>query len=119
MRQAMGSRRPPPPELIDTVWKYWDKGTRAATLALYRHADPGRLALAGREQDKLTCPALVLWGNRDPYLPAKFGEAYAHALPDVEFEPIDDAGHWPWIDDERVVDRVVDFVGRSHADYNY
>jgi pimeloyl-ACP methyl ester carboxylesterase len=110
MRQAMGDRRPPPPELVDTVWKYWDKGTQAATLALYRHADPDRLATAGKDQARLTCPALVLWGDRDPYLPTKFCEAYARVLPNSSFEAIEGAGHWPWIDDARVVDRVLSFT---------
>jgi hypothetical protein len=56
MRQARGDRSPMSSEFVDTVWDHWDKGTRAATLALYRHADPDRLAEAGRDQSKLTCP---------------------------------------------------------------
>jgi pimeloyl-ACP methyl ester carboxylesterase len=110
MRQARGDRSPMPPEFVDMVWNHWDKGTRDATLALYRHADPPRLAAAGTDLNKLTCSALVLWGDRDPYLPAKFGQAYADALPNASFEPIEGAGHWPWIDDTRVIDRILSFV---------
>lgn len=112
MRQASGDRSPMPREFVDTVWDRWDGGTRAATLALYRHADPDRLAAAGRDQRRLACPSLVLWGDRDPYLPAKFGREYADVLPDAELEVVAGAGHWPWIDDASVVERVVDFVGR-------
>jgi len=54
---------------------------------------------------------LVLWGDRDPYLPARFGEAFARALPGAAFEPVEGAGHWPWIDDPHVLDRVAEFVG--------
>jgi pimeloyl-ACP methyl ester carboxylesterase len=110
MRQARGDRSPMPAEFVDTVWNHWDKGTQAATLALYRHADPKRLAAAGKDQPKLTCPSLILWGNRDPYIPTKFGQAYAKTLPNATFEAIEGAGHWPWIDDPSVVDRVVDFL---------
>jgi pimeloyl-ACP methyl ester carboxylesterase len=112
MRQARGDRSPMPAEFFDAVWDHWDSGTQAAMLQLYRHADPGRLAAAGKDQGALTCPSLVLWGNRDPYLPTKFAAAYAEVLPDAEVEIVEGAGHWPWIDDRRVIDRVVDFVGR-------
>jgi pimeloyl-ACP methyl ester carboxylesterase len=110
MRQAMGNRRPPPAKLVDAVWDHWDRGTQAAILALYRHANPSRLVAAGRNLDKLTCPALILWGDRDPYIPTKFAQAHAEALPSAEVELIPGAGHWPWIDDERVIGRVLDFV---------
>jgi len=110
MRQARGDHSPMPAEFVDAVWDHWDKGTRAATLALYRHADPARLAEAGRDQHRLACPSLVIWGDGDPYLPARFGDAYAQVLPDAELEIVPGAGHWPWLDDARVIDRVVRFV---------
>jgi pimeloyl-ACP methyl ester carboxylesterase len=110
LRQARGDRSPMPPEFVEMVWKHWDKGTQAAILQLYRHADPPRLAAAGADLAKLTCPALVLWGDRDVYLPTRFGDLYAQTLPNAEFVPVDGAGHWPWIDAPEVVDRVLDFV---------
>ncbi len=111
MRQARAGHSPMPAEFVDTVWDHWDKGTRDATLALYRHADPDRLAAAGRDLDKLACPALILWGDGDIYLPTKFAGAFAAVLPDAEVEIVEGAGHWPWIDDRRVIDRVLGFVG--------
>jgi pimeloyl-ACP methyl ester carboxylesterase len=110
MRQASGDRSPFPPEFIDSIWKHWDAGTGRATLALYRHADPDRLAEAGKDLGRLACPSLVVWGERDPYLPTSFAQAYAEALPDSELDLIPMAGHWPWIDDARVIDRVVAFL---------
>ena len=110
MRQATGDRGPMPDGFVDMVWDHWDAGTRDAVLALYRHADPDRLAAAGRDLGRLTCPSLVLWGERDPYLPTRFAQAYADVLPDSEMDLIPGAGHWPWIDDARVIDRVLDFV---------
>jgi pimeloyl-ACP methyl ester carboxylesterase len=110
MRQASGDRRPFPPEFIDSIWNQWDAGTGRATLALYRHADPERLAEAGADLGRLTCPSLVLWGERDFYISTKFADAFAEALPGSEVDLIAGAGHWPWIDDRRVIDRVVGFV---------
>jgi pimeloyl-ACP methyl ester carboxylesterase len=111
MRQARGDRSAMPAEFVDSVWEGWDRGTRRALLALYRHADPDRLAAAGKDLGKVTCPALVLWADRDLYLPVKFGEAYSRALPHAALEILEGAGHWPWIDDPSLVDRIVDFVG--------
>jgi len=111
LRQARGDHRSPmPAEFVDMIWDRWDSGTQAALLQLYRDADPPRLAKAGRDLNKLTCPSLVLWGDQDIYLPTKFGQAYADALPNAAFERIEGAGHWPWIDDQRVIDRVVSFI---------
>jgi pimeloyl-ACP methyl ester carboxylesterase len=111
LRQASGDRRPMPSRFIDSIWSRWDSGTGRALLALYRHADPDRLALAGKDLARINCPALVLWGDRDPYLPARFGAAYAEALPNARLEPLPGIGHWPWIDDPSIIDRVVDFIG--------
>jgi pimeloyl-ACP methyl ester carboxylesterase len=110
LRQARGDRSAMPPEFVDMVWSHWDKGTRAATLALYRHANPDRLAAAGKDLDKLTCPALVLWGDRDPYLPTKFGPAYAQALPSAKLEIVKGAGHWPIIDNPQLIEKIQNFL---------
>jgi pimeloyl-ACP methyl ester carboxylesterase len=51
-----------------------------------------------------------MWGARDPYIPVRFAEAYARALPDAELEVLQDAGHWPWLDQPAAIDRVVGFL---------
>jgi pimeloyl-ACP methyl ester carboxylesterase len=112
LRQARGDRSPMPTEFVDMLWRCRRKGSNPAILTLYRHADPDRLAQAGQDLGRLTCPSLVLWGERDPFLSTKFAQAFADALPDSEMDLVPGAGHWPWIDDARVIDRVVDFVGR-------
>ncbi len=112
LRQARGDRSAMPPEFVEAVWRHWDAGTRRAILRLYRAADPDRLAAAGGELAKLACPALVLWGDRDVYLPVKFARDYAQILPSAELEIVKGAGHWPWIEDPAVVDRVLDFLAR-------
>jgi pimeloyl-ACP methyl ester carboxylesterase len=52
----------------------------------------------------------VIWGERDRYLPARFGAAYAERLPRAELLTVPGAGHWPWLERPELVDRVADFL---------
>lgn len=110
LRQARADRRPMPPEFVEMIWRHWDRGTRAAILQLYRDADPPRLAAAGARLGSLDCPSLVLWGERDVYLPTRFARLYAQALPASELDTRPRAGHWPWIEDPSVIERVLAFL---------
>jgi pimeloyl-ACP methyl ester carboxylesterase len=110
MRQISGDRRPMPPQFIEMIWRRLDHGTNEATLALYRHADPDRLALAGKDLNRIACPALVLWGANDSFLKPRFAEAYAAALPDSTLQLVPAAGHWPWIVDARVIGDILSFL---------
>jgi pimeloyl-ACP methyl ester carboxylesterase len=103
---------PLPRPMLDEVARDLDQGTQRAILALYRSAPPDALADAGRDLHRLTCPALVVWGDRDPYIPAGFADAYAAALGGpAEVVHLPDAGHWPWLDRPDVVGTVADFLG--------
>jgi pimeloyl-ACP methyl ester carboxylesterase len=82
----------------------------AAILRLYRSADPDRLAEAGEQLGAIQAPTLVVWGMRDRYLPGRFAAAYAERLPRAELVEAPEAGHWPWIDQPALVDRIVGFL---------
>ena len=69
------------------------------------------LAQAGRRLGDVTAPALVLWGDGDPYIPARFADETADALGAATVRHLEDAGHWPWLDRPDVVDSVADFLG--------
>jgi pimeloyl-ACP methyl ester carboxylesterase len=104
-------RRALPRALADESWPHFDQGTQRAILQLYRTSPEDALARAGLDLGRLDCPALVLWGDRDPYLPATFADAYGNALgDDVEVLHLYEAGHWPWLDRPDVVDRVAAFL---------
>ncbi len=104
-------KKPPPPEFVDAIMADFDLGTQRALLRLYRSASPQALGRAGVGLSDITCPALVVWGDRDPYIPTHFAEEYAHALGGTtEISHVADAGHWPWHDTSEVVDMVVGFV---------
>lgn len=112
LRQARADRGPMPRAFVDAIWRHWGPGTKRAILGLYRSADPSVLAAAGERLGTLDCPALVLWGERDPYLPSRFGAGYAQRLPNAELVAVPDAGHWPWIERPDLVQRVVSFLDK-------
>jgi pimeloyl-ACP methyl ester carboxylesterase len=96
---------------LDTVWKQFDQGTQRAILRLYRSCGPDQLAAAGSELERVTSPALVVWGDRDPWLPPALADRYAARLPSAKVWKLADAGHWPWLDRAEVIDAVDLFLG--------
>jgi pimeloyl-ACP methyl ester carboxylesterase len=94
----------------DSVLEHFDQGTQRAILRLYRSSPPEVLAASGERLATLEMPALVVWGMRDPYIPARFGQEYANALGHAELVELPDAGHWPWLDRPDVLERVADFL---------
>jgi pimeloyl-ACP methyl ester carboxylesterase len=105
-------RRALPEQVVDEFWPYFDHGTQRAILELYRSAPEAALARAGERLGEIACPALVAWGNRDPYLPEEFARRYADALGGEAEVEILDGGHWLWLDRPELVERISDFVGR-------
>jgi pimeloyl-ACP methyl ester carboxylesterase len=110
-RESNATPGPMPDAWLDTVLDHFDQGTQRAILRLYRSSPADVLAAAGAQLARLTMPSLVVWGTRDPYIPARFGRAYAEALPNAELLELPDAGHWPWLDRPDVIDSVVRFLG--------
>src|ERR1019366_9861076 len=93
------------------VIAHFDQGTQRAILRLYRSSPASVLEEAGANLGRLTMPALVAWGVKAPYIPARFAAAYAAALPNAELLELPDAGHWPWIDRPELVQRLAGFLG--------
>jgi len=102
-----------PAEWAEAVMRHFDHGTQRAILKLWRASGPDVLERAGRDLGALDAPALVVWGERDQYLPTRFAAALAEALPQAEAWVVPDAGHWPWIDRPDVVERMLEFLERK------
>jgi len=102
---------PLPEEHFRSLLDHFDYGTQRATLKLHRRSPPDVLAQAGADLHEIDAPALIVWGERDPYFPPQLAEAYAEALGgETEVLTLPDAGHYPWLDDPDLIDRVVAFV---------
>jgi len=114
-RESNATTGPMPEEWLDSVLGHFDQGTQRAILRLYRSSPPAVLEAAGAQLRALRMPALVVWGMRDPYIPGRFGQAYASALGGAELIELPDAGHWPWLDRPDAIDRVVDFLAAAPA----
>ena len=113
-REWLAAPGPAPDAMVDEVWRHFDHGTQRAILKLYRSAPPATLDAAGERLGDVKAPALVVWGDRDPYLPTSFAHALAERLGGpAEVEVVEGARHWPWLDRPELVDRVAGFVGKS------
>jgi pimeloyl-ACP methyl ester carboxylesterase len=110
LREARGDWSRFEPEFVDLIWDHLDAATFRAVLRLYRSADPGELARAGESLGSIAAPALVIWSGRDRYLPARFGRAYAEALPNAELVELPRAGHWSWRDEPGIAGRIAAFL---------
>ncbi len=112
-RESNATPGPMPEVWQQSVLAHFDQGTQRAILRLYRSSPPEVLVQAGARLHELDMPALVVWGAKDPYLPLRFGHAYAEALPNAELLELADAGHWVWFDRPDVIERVVEFLARE------
>lgn len=99
-----------PDARIDAVFAQFDQGTQRAMLRLHRSIDEPGLALVGTDLERIDHPALVLWGEQDPWLAPSFADAYAQRLTGSELERVAGAGHWPWLDQPSVIERVTSFI---------
>jgi pimeloyl-ACP methyl ester carboxylesterase len=98
-----------PAELAASAATFFDQGTQRAVLRLYRSATPEALAEAGRRLERITSPALVLWGDRDVALASEHADVYGQRLPASEVRHLD-AGRWPWMQRPEVVHLAAHFL---------
>lgn len=115
MRLARPGRKPLPGEMVERMLTNWDAGMARSILALYRSADRDVLAAAGDGLAAIRCPALILWGEHDPYIGPADGRAFERQLPGARFLTVERAGHWPWIDRPELVDEVAAFLAAPAA----
>jgi pimeloyl-ACP methyl ester carboxylesterase len=104
-----------PDARVDAVWEQFDQGTQRAILRLHRSVDARALAASGEGLPSLRQPALVVWGERDPWLAPSLADAYAQRLGDATVERVAGAGHWPWLDEPALSERLAGFAAGSHA----
>jgi pimeloyl-ACP methyl ester carboxylesterase len=59
-------------------------------------------------------PLLVVWGSRDPIVPAQHAETVRDLVPTARVEVFEGAGHWPHLDQpDRFCDVLLDFIAAT------
>jgi pimeloyl-ACP methyl ester carboxylesterase len=103
---AKGARDPALPEERLFVQARNLESTARFAWAPYMH-DP---KLEGRLR-RIDVPTLMLWGAQDKIVTPDYGRAYAAAIPGARFTLIDQAGHFPHIEQpEQFAKQVLSFV---------
>jgi pimeloyl-ACP methyl ester carboxylesterase len=61
-------------------------------------------------------PMLVIWGSRDPIVPAAHADTVRSLVPTARVEVFEGAGHWPHLDDpDRFCASLLDFLASTPA----
>jgi pimeloyl-ACP methyl ester carboxylesterase len=87
------------------------RGTKHAILRLYRstrkrHMDTLVAPLRQRDPD-----TLVVWGDRDVYIPVAQAERQLTVFPRARVEMLPGVGHWAWLEQpDRVAELVIPFL---------
>jgi pimeloyl-ACP methyl ester carboxylesterase len=101
-------------ELVRGFLSLSDAEARAAFLHTLRAViDPGGQRVSGNDRLYLaeSLPTLLVWGERDPIIPAAHGIAAHEAMPGSGLEIFAGGGHFPHLDDPvRFVELLRDFV---------
>jgi pimeloyl-ACP methyl ester carboxylesterase len=106
---AKGTRDPAWPEAKLVAHVRNLESTARFAWSPYMH-DP---KLKGRLH-RIDVPTLLLWGAQDRIVTPAYGRAYAAAIPGAKFATIDQAGHFPHIEQpEQFARRVLSFVTAS------
>jgi pimeloyl-ACP methyl ester carboxylesterase len=113
LRESRGDWSRHPDRFVDLIWDHLDRGTFEAILRLYRSAPEDELEAAGGDLGSIAAPALVVWGLKDRYIPARFGRLFADALPNSELVELPESGHWPWRDEPETIERIVAFLEQA------
>ena len=107
-----GNPRPLPATFVDEMWRHFDRGTRRAVLRLYRSTDPRELRslvdAAVETFRERNWPALVIWGKHDPFLSWRYAARQREAFPSAEVHVLAESGHWPYADQPRTVESLVE-----------
>jgi len=108
--------RPFPRAFSDRMFDDADWPMKRGVLKLYRDTELGPVTQQlGEALRPLSLPALVIWGEQDSYLPARYAATQRDYF-DADVHLVPNAGHWPMIDEpERVAGLVVPFLRRQLA----
>jgi pimeloyl-ACP methyl ester carboxylesterase len=117
---AVGLRAGPDvAEIARSYGSLCDASARQAFIHTLRSAvDPGGQRVSARDRLYLAAemPTLIVWGERDPIIPARHGRRAHEEMPGSRLELLPDSGHFPHLDDpRRFVDALATFLDEAPA----
>jgi pimeloyl-ACP methyl ester carboxylesterase len=113
LRRAAVTREVWSEQRLATAWEQFDLGTQRAMLRMIRDAHERRLEQAGLHLGRIEAPALIVWGEHDPWWPASLGERYASRLPYARLQIAAGSGHWPWLGETDLAAEIAAFLAAA------
>jgi len=111
-----GQSKPLPEAFVDQLYRELDRETRRTVLQLYRNTPESRLGALAASIDTASAPVLVLWGERDLYLPVGYAHRQLETFPDAEVVVLPDCGHWPQAEQPALVEQhITGFLQKAVA----
>lgn len=113
-----GQATPLPEAFVDQLFDEASGATGRTVLRLYRATPAERLNALDRKFRMLNPPALVIWGDGDVYLPARYAQRQVENFPSADIHVLEGCGHWPHAEQpEAVEELLVSFLHQvtSHA----
>jgi haloalkane dehalogenase len=100
---------------VDEYWKAFSTAAgRRGMLELYRSFDNDELKPYQGRLAELGVPALILWGQRDDYLPLDYASRFAGEIPGAELVLLESTRHFLFEDEpERSGQEVIGFLRRA------
>lgn len=98
--------KPLPDRFVELMYDYYDRAERCAVLRYYRSGSKTFMTLGpdqARALRPLDRPALVIWGERDVFIPPSQADQQRKAFPHARIVKVPNGGHWIHIDHRRLV----------------
>jgi pimeloyl-ACP methyl ester carboxylesterase len=100
-----------PRDVVDRWQRDYDWGTRRAMLRFYNATFTSWGARPVPELARLDRPALVIWGERNRFVPVEQAERQRESFPSAEVLVLDKSGHYSHLSDaDRVGEAVLPFL---------
>ena len=117
IRPAMRLYEPPLPKAVLERWRReYDVGSRRAIMRFYRNASAPATSPLVETLRRLDRPALVIWGERNRFVPVRHAADQRKSFPSAEIVPLPGCGHYPHLQaPELVAEHLVPFL-RTQAD---
>ncbi len=112
MRAVMRFYAPGVPKPVMDRWRReYDLGTRRALTRFYRNSERVATSPLASALSPLDRPALVLWGRRNRFVPAKHADDLRQSFPNAHVVLLDGLGHYAHLEDpEAVAGHVLPFL---------